>query len=181
LFASVPPEDRTPQEQAARLCGEVVESQAQASVSEPAFVPCAPLVIRDEASVGLPGSDHLYAAARQGENMIKIGVSKDIIQRIRELAHTWGGQYELLAVWPNVELLKSSKANIGTSREHFNSNASFEHIRAIVVSARTLRRTVSNGSVRRSSSRKPRRHQVSVLPKQNPRILSTAGNINFIL
>ena len=45
------------------------------------FVPRDPLVIKDEASVGLPGNDHLYAALRVGENCIKVGVSKDVLER----------------------------------------------------------------------------------------------------
>ena len=150
-LAAIPAEQRTPQEQAARLCGEAVENQLQpltASV-EPLFVPRKPLVIQDQEAVGLPGSDHLYAAARHGENLIKIGVSKDVLQRLRDLAQSFGGQYELLAVWPNeavleglvLEILKSAKASVGSSREHFNANASFEQICQVVVAARNLHKT----------------------------------------
>ena len=150
-LASIPAEQRTPQEHAARFCGEAVENQVQslAASAERLFVPRKPMVIQDQEAVGLPGSDHLYAAARQGENLIKIGVSKDVLQRLRELAQSFGGQYELLAVWPNeavleglvLEILKSAKASVGSSREHFNANASFEQICQVVVAARHLHKT----------------------------------------
>jgi len=92
-LAATPEEQRTPQQQAARLCGEAVEAQTQTAVAEAAmFIPCKPLVIQDDESVGLPGGDHLYAAARQGENLIKIGVSKDVLQRVGQLAQQFGGQ-----------------------------------------------------------------------------------------
>jgi len=150
-LAAIPAEQRTPQQQAARLCGEAVEDQAatvSGALPEPLFVPRKPLVIQDQDSVGLPGSDHLYAAGRHGENLIKIGVSKDVLQRMRELPQSFGGQYELLAVWPHeavleslvLELLKTAKASVGSSREHFNANASFEQICQIVDSARHLHR-----------------------------------------
>jgi len=151
-LSAIPVEQRTPQEQAARLCGEAVEARAHPPIpatpalEAPVFIPCKPLVIQDEDSVGLPGSDHLYAAARHGENLIKVGTSKDVLQRMRELAQSFGGQYELLAVWPNeailetlvIELLKTAKATVGSSREHFNANAGFEQICQIVVAARHL-------------------------------------------
>jgi hypothetical protein len=150
-LAAVPAEERTPQECAARMCGEAVENQVQplAASAERLFVPRKPLVIQDQEAVGLPGSDHLYAAARHGENLIKIGVSKDVLQRLRDLAQSFGGHYELLAVWPNeavleglvLEILKSAKASVGSSREHFNANASFEQICQVVVAARHLHKT----------------------------------------
>ena len=149
-LAAIPAEQRTPLEQAVRLCGEAVENQAQPlpASAEALFVPRKPLVIQDRDSVGLPGSDHLYAAGRHGENLIKIGVSKDVLQRMRELPQSFGGQYELLAVWPHeavletlvLELLKTAKASVGSSREHFNAHASFEQICQIVDSARHLHR-----------------------------------------
>jgi hypothetical protein len=149
-IAAIPEEQRTPLEQAVRLCGEAVETQAQPmpASAEALFVPRKPLVIQDRDSVGLPGSDHLYAAGRHGENLIKIGVSKDVLQRMRELPQTFGGQYELLAVWPHeavletlvLELLKTAKASVGSSREHFNAHANFEQICQIVDSARHLHR-----------------------------------------
>jgi len=147
-LATIPEEQRTPLEQAVRLCGEAIENQAQPLPADPLFVPRKPLVIQDRDSVGLPGSDHLYAAGRHGENLIKIGVSKDVLQRMRELPQSFGGQYELLAVWPHeavletlvLELLKTAKASVGNSREHFNANASFEQICQIVGSARHLHR-----------------------------------------
>jgi len=146
-LAATPEEQRTPQQQAVRLCGEAVEAETQTATAEAAvFVPCKPLVIQDEESVGLPGSDHLYAAVRQGEDLIKIGVSKDVLQRVGQLAQQFGGQYQLVAVWPNeavlesmvLELLKPAKASVGSSREHFNATASFEQICQIVVAARNL-------------------------------------------
>ena len=147
-LAAIPAEQRTPLEQAVRSCGEAVETQAQPASAEALFVPRKPLVIQDRDSVGLPGSDHLYAAGRHGENLIKIGVSKDVLQRMRELPQSFGGQYELLAVWPHeavletlvLELLKTAKASVGSSREHFNAHASFEQICQIVDSARHLHR-----------------------------------------
>ena len=150
-LAPVPAEHRTPLDQAARMCGEAVEAQAQEELATPdlLFVPRKPLVIQDKESVGLPGSDHLYAASRHGENLIKIGVSKDVLQRLRDLAQSFGGQYELLAVWPNeavleglvLEILKSAKASVRSSREHFNANASFAQICQVVVAARHLHKT----------------------------------------
>jgi len=122
--------------------------QAAPPIAEQGFVPRKPLVIHEEDSVGLPGNDHLYAALRVGENLIKIGISKDVLQRRRELAQSFGGQYELLAIWPNeaaleslvLEILKTAKASVGSSREHFNANASFEQICQVVVAARNLYR-----------------------------------------
>jgi len=110
------------------------------------YVPRKPLVIRDENSVGLPGGDHLYAASRVGENIIKVGVSKDVPERLKTLSHKFKGTYELLAIWPNecvledivLDLLKSSKTPVSSSREHFNANASFEYICQIVQAARHL-------------------------------------------
>ena len=59
-------------------------------------------------------------------------------------AQKFEGHYELLAVWPHeaaledivLDLLKPSKAQIGTSREHFDATASFEYICQIVQAAR---------------------------------------------
>jgi len=116
------------------------------AIAEHAFVPRKPLVIQDENSVGLPGNDHLYAALRVGENIIKVGISKDVLERLKTLSQQFQGKYELLAVWPNecvledivLDLLKPSKTLIGSSREHFNANASFEYICQIVQAARNL-------------------------------------------
>ena len=110
------------------------------------YVPRKPLFIRDENSVGLPGGDHLYAASRVGENIIKVGISKDVLERLKTLSTKFKGKYELLAVWPNecvledivLDLLKSSKTPVSSSREHFNANASLEYICQIVEAARTL-------------------------------------------
>ena len=110
------------------------------------YVPRKPLFIRDENSVGLPGGDHLYAASRVGENIIKVGISKDVLERLKTLSTKFKGKYELLAVWPNecvledivLDLLKSSKTPVSSSREHFNANASFEYICQIVQAARNL-------------------------------------------
>ena len=149
-LAAAPAEALTPDEQAVRLCGEAVEAHAEAAPSTEGsvFVPCNPLIIRDEHAVGLPGSDHLYAARRRGEdcNLMKIGISNDVLQRVSSLAQTFGAPYELLAVWPHeavlesqvFELLKPAKASLGTSREHFS--ASFEQICQVVVAARNLYR-----------------------------------------
>jgi hypothetical protein len=67
-LSAIPEDQRTVEEQAARLFGEAVEVRAQSAfpppTSEQAFVPRKPLVIQDEDSVGLPGHDHLYAANR---------------------------------------------------------------------------------------------------------------------
>jgi len=149
-LAAAPAEALTPDEQAVRLCGEAVEAHAEAAPSTEGsvFVPCNPCIIRDEHAVGLPGSDHLYAARRRGEDcdLMKIGISNDVLQRVSSLAQTFGAPYELLAVWPHeavlesqvFELLKPAKASLGTSREHFS--ASFEQICQIVVAARNLYR-----------------------------------------
>ena len=149
-LAAVPAEALTPDEQAVRLCGEAVEAHAESAPSTEGsvFVPCTPCIIRDAHSVGLPGSDHLYAARRRGEDcdLMKIGISNDVLQRVSSLAQTFGAPYELLAVWPHeavlesqvCELLKPAKASLGTSREHFS--ASFEQICQVVVAARNLYR-----------------------------------------
>ena len=116
------------------------------AIAEQAFVPRKPLVIQDENSVGLPGNDHLYAALRVGENIIKVGISKDVLERLKTLSQQFQGKYELLAVWPNesvledivLDLLKPSKTPIRSSREHFNANASFEYICQTVQAARNL-------------------------------------------
>jgi hypothetical protein len=116
------------------------------AIAEHAFVPRKPLVIQDENSVGLPGNDHLYAALRVGESIIKVGISKDVLERLKTLSQQFQGKYELLAVWPNecvledivLDLLKPSKTLMGSSREHFNANASFEYICQIVQAARNL-------------------------------------------
>ena len=116
------------------------------AIMEQTYVPRKPLVIQDENSVGLPGGEHLYAALRVGENIIKVGVSKDVLERLKTLSQQFKGKYELLAVWPNecvledivLDLLKSSKTPVSSSREHFNANASFEYICQIVQAARNL-------------------------------------------
>ena len=123
-----------------------VPTSQMPAIAEHAFVPRKPLVIQDENSVGLPGNDHLYAALRVGENIIKVGISKDVLERLKTLSQQFQGKYELLAVWPNecvledivLDLLKPSKTLIGSSREHFNANASFEYICQIVQAARNL-------------------------------------------
>jgi hypothetical protein len=81
-----------------------------------------------------------------GENIIKVGISKDVLERLKTLSNKFKGKYELLAVWPNecvledivLDLLKSSKTPVKSSREHFNANASFEYICQIVQAARNL-------------------------------------------
>jgi hypothetical protein len=123
-----------------------VPASTPPAIVEQTYVPRKPLVIQDENSVGLPGGDHLYAASRVGENIIKVGISKDVLERLKTLSQKFKGEYELLAVWPNegvlenivLDLLKSSKTPVKSSREHFNTNASFEYICQIVQAARNL-------------------------------------------
>jgi len=75
-----------------------------------------------------------------------VGISKDVLERLKTLSTKFKGKYELLAVWPNecvledivLDLLKSSKTPVSSSREHFNANASLEYICQIVEAARTL-------------------------------------------
>lgn len=111
-------------------------------------VPRKPLVIEDGRSIGLPGSDHLYAAMRVGENIIKVGVSKDVLERLADLSRNFQGKYELLAVWPGeaaleeivLDKLKPFRAQVSTSREHFSSQVTLERLCEIVEHARDLYR-----------------------------------------
>ena len=140
VLAAKPEVERTPEEQLLRLCGEAVETL---------HVPQAPLVIRHERSIALPGNGHLYAALRVGEDIIKIGISKDVLECLTELQRSFQAKYELLAVWPGEELLedlvldklKPYKAAVGTSREHFNSQVTIDHVCKIVDHARDLYQT----------------------------------------
>jgi hypothetical protein len=84
-----------------------------------------------------------------GEDIIKIGVSKDVLERLAELQRSFQGKYELLAVWPGEELLedlvldklKPYRAPVGSSREHFNPQVTLDHVCNIVDHARDLYRT----------------------------------------
>jgi hypothetical protein len=75
-----------------------VPASTPPAIVEQTYVPRKPLVIQDENSVGLPGGDHLYAALRVGENIIKVGISKDVLERLKTLSNKFKGKYELLAV-----------------------------------------------------------------------------------
>jgi hypothetical protein len=143
------------------------------AIVEQTYVPRKPLVIQDENSVGLPGGDHLYAASRVGENIIKVGISKDVLERLKTLSQKFKGEYELLAVWPNegvlenivLDLLKSSKTPVKSSREHFNANASFEYICQIVQAARNLYKL--KGDLEATASK--RKHEEQAASKKRTR------------
>jgi hypothetical protein len=143
------------------------------AIAEQTYVPRKPLVIQDENSVGLPGGDHLYAASRVRENIIKVGVSRDVLERLKTLSQKFKGEYELLAVWPNegvlenivLDLLKSSKTPVKSSREHFNANASFEYICQIVQAARNLYKL--KGDLEATASK--RKHEEQAASKKRTR------------
>ena len=120
-----------------RVFGEAVESEPTSTeVSSPAAshdpplaplqVPPNPVIMKVEDSIGLPGSDHLYAASRLEDNILKIGVSKDVVERMPELSRSFQAGDTLQAVWPGeaaleelvLEKLKPFKAAVGNSREH---------------------------------------------------------------
>jgi hypothetical protein len=119
-------------------------SQSSAESRPHVFIPAE--VIQDENSVGLDGADHLYCASRVGESVLKIGVTKDILERLKTLASRFDSSYQLLAVWPNEAVLedlvhaqlKASRAQVSTSREHFNT--SLEEVLEAVKAARNLYR-----------------------------------------
>jgi hypothetical protein len=83
--------------------------------------------------IGLPGSDHLYAASRMEDNILKIGVSKDVVERMHDLSRCFQAGYSLQAIWPGeasleelvLEKLEPYKATVVNSREHFDSRAIF--------------------------------------------------------
>jgi hypothetical protein len=146
-----------------RVFGEAVESstssstpsssEAVAPASEapvfPLRVPPNPLIMKVEDSIGLPGSDHLYAASRLEDNILKVGVSKDVVERMPELSRSFQSGYTLQAVWPGeaaleeivLEKLKPYKATVGTSREHFDSRVTLKYLCQIVDHARALYKT----------------------------------------
>ena len=70
--------------------------------------------------------DHLYAASRLEDNILKIGVSKDVMERMPELSRSFQAGYAFQRVWPGeaaleelvLEKLKPFKAAVGNSREH---------------------------------------------------------------
>jgi hypothetical protein len=147
-LSAAPPEDLTPEEEVVRMCGEAVEASSSASPSRdaPFRLPPAPIIIESEKSVGLPGSDHLYAALRVEDNFMKVGVSKDVLDRTTGIARYFQGTYDLLAVWPReavledivLEKLRPYRAQLGTSREHFDSRVTLENLREVVDLAREL-------------------------------------------
>ena len=148
-----------------RIFGEAVESEStstevtappSAAAQEvpvsslpPLQVPPNPVIVKVEDSIGLPGSDHLYAASRLEDNILKIGVSKDVVERMPELSRSFQAGYALQAVWPGeaaleelvLEKLKPFKAAVGTSREHFDSRVTMEYLYQIVDHARVLYKT----------------------------------------
>jgi len=134
-LAEVPLNEQTPAEQAVRLCGVAVESSQ-------VLIPPAIEVIRAQDSVGLPGSKHLYAAGRVGTETIKIGVTEDALDRSESLAVSFKNDYHVLCVWPNEAVLedrvrclaKAARAEVGSSREHFNMP--LEAVKSIVIVAR---------------------------------------------
>jgi hypothetical protein len=74
-----------------RIFGEAVESTEEvtpASQTQVPRVPPNPVIMKVEDSIGLPGSDHLYAASRMEDNILKIGVSKDVVERVPELSRS---------------------------------------------------------------------------------------------
>lgn len=147
-----------------RVFGEAVESEPTSSteVSDPPVshdppvaslpplqCPPNPVIMKVEDSIGLPGSDHLYAASRLEDNILKIGVSKDVVERMPELSRSFQAGYTLQAVWPGeaaleelvLEKLKPFKATVGNSREHFDSRVTLDYLFQIVDHARVLYKT----------------------------------------
>jgi hypothetical protein len=126
--------------------GWVLEGLSQAPAGPRAQIFAAAEVIQDEHSIGLEGAEHLYCASRVGESVLKVGVTKDILERLKTLATRWENSSQLLAIWPNEAALedlvhaqlKPSRAPVGTSREHFH--ASLQEVREAVKAARDLYR-----------------------------------------
>jgi hypothetical protein len=137
-----------------RIFGESVESSERTEVAPASQTPVPrappnPVIMKAEDSIGLPGSDHLYAASRLEDNILKIGVSKDVVERMPELSRSFQAGYALQAVWPGeaaleeivLEKLKPYKATVGSSREHFDSRVTLEYLCQIVDHARALYKT----------------------------------------
>ena len=142
-----------------RVFGEAVETareepstsmdMAPCSQTLPPRVPPNPVIMKVVDSIGMPGSDHLYAASRLEDNILKIGVSKDVVDRMPELSRNFQAGYSLQAVWPGeaaleeivLEKLKPYRATVGTSREHFDSRVTLEYLYQIVDHARALYKT----------------------------------------
>ena len=124
-------------------------ASSQAHPTEELQVPPDPVIVKVEDSIGLPGSDHLYAASRLEDNILKIGVSKDVVERMPELSRSFQAGYVLQAIWPGeaaleelvLEKLKPFRAMVGTSREHFDSRVTLGHLFKIVDHARVLYKT----------------------------------------
>jgi hypothetical protein len=144
-LAQAEPASLTPEQQLGRACGEAVEcSAAGASPLDGARVPPTPQLFRHERSIALPGNGHLYAARRVGDDIMKVGVTKDVLARLGELQRSFSGTYDLLAVWPGEEpleeivlgRLRDFKAVVGSSREHFDSRVTLGSLVQIVDSAR---------------------------------------------
>jgi hypothetical protein len=138
-----------------RVFGEAVESSAASTAVAPASrdslprVLPEPQIVRHEKSIALPGSGHLYAAARVGEEpIIKVGVTKGLLDRLSDLQRKFDGEYDLLRVWPGeapledlvLDKLRPFKASVGASREHFNSRVTLDFLTQVVDSARELYR-----------------------------------------
>jgi hypothetical protein len=135
-----------------RVFGEAVESAPSTEfspASQTPRVPPNPVIMKVEDSIGLPGSDHLYAASRLEDNILKVGVSKDVVERMPELSRSFQSGYTLQAVWPGeaaleeivLEKLKPYRASVGNSREHFDARVSLEYLCQIVDHARALYKT----------------------------------------
>jgi hypothetical protein len=141
----------------ARVFGEAAERSAASTEaaappasrdSLPRVLP-EPQIVRHEKSIALPGSGHLYAASRVGEEpIIKVGVTKGLLDRLRDLQRNFDGEYDLLRVWPGeapledlvLDKLRPFKASVGASREHFNSRVTLDFLTQVVDSARELYR-----------------------------------------
>jgi len=139
-----------------RAFGAAVEAEAsvEAQAVSREAAPAAPIelkprpdpqVIRAADSVGVPGAAHLYAAQRLSDGSLKLGnTTQQLMERLGQLQQTFKDQYALTAVWPHEgmledivrDLLQTAKAEVGTSREHFN--VSFEQLHQMVDLARKL-------------------------------------------
>jgi len=125
------------------------EPPAPRPLGLPLRVPPLPEIIRHERSVALPGNDHLYAARRLPDGLMKIGVSKDPLDRMPELQRSFQAAYDLLAVWPGEEALEElvldklrpHRVAVGASREHFSADLSLDQVRQVVDAVRELQRT----------------------------------------